>query len=145
MTMANGKIKWKVLGAFLHCRLPNGRLLSYFRPRLEMDENFGKPKVVFTGYATYKPGLWTNVSTYGGKLTENIVQAICRDIMAEAMLRAEDAGYKIILTVHDEIVAEVLKGEGDFAEFKRLLSVVPEWADGFPIVADGWRRERYGK
>ena len=145
VTMANGKIKWKVLGAFLHCRLPNGRLLSYFRPRLEMDENFGKPKVVFTGYATYKPGLWTNVSTYGGKLTENIVQAICRDIMAEAMLRAEDAGYKIILTVHDEIVAEVLKGEGDFAEFKRLLSVVPEWADGFPIVADGWRRERYGK
>lgn len=143
--MRGGKIKWKRLGAFLHCRLPNGRLLSYFKPRIGIDDRFGTPKMEFTGYATYKPGLWANCSTYGGKLTENIVQALCRDLMAEAMLRAEGRGYQIVLTVHDEIVAEMRKGEGDLAEFEAILSEVPEWAEGFPLVAEGWRRPRYGK
>ena len=143
--MSNGKIKFKVLGAFLHCRLPSGRLLSYFRPRIEMDEERGKPKLVFTGYATYKPGLWTTCSTYGGKLTENIVQALCRDLMAEGMLRLEAAGYPIVLTVHDEVVSEIDKDFGDVKEFERILTIVPEWAEGFPLVAEGWRRERYGK
>jgi len=145
VVMDNGHIKFKKLGAFLHCRLPNGRLLSYFAPRVEMDERFDKPKVTFTGYATYKPGLWTRCSTYGGKITENIVQGLCRDIMAEAMLRAEAAGYPIVLTVHDEIVSEVRKGEGDVAEFEKILTEVPAWATDFPVVAGGWRRERYGK
>lgn len=145
VVMSNGKIKWKVLGAFLHCRLPSGRLLSYFRPRIEIDEERGKPKLVFTGYATYKPGLWTTCSTYGGKLTENIVQALCRDLMAEGMLRLEAAGYPTVLTVHDEVVAEIPKNFGDVKEFERILTIVPEWAEGFPLVAEGWRRERYGK
>jgi len=143
--MAEGRIKWKVLGGFLHCRLPSGRLLSYFRPALEWDEKFGRAKITFTGYATYKPGLWTRTSTYGGKLTENIVQALSRDIMRDAMLRAEAGGYPIVLTVHDEVVSEIRKGEGDLAEFKALLAQTPEWAQGFPIAVDGWRRERYGK
>ncbi len=145
VVMDNGNIRFKRLGAFLHCRLPNGRLLSYFCPRVEMDERFGKPKVTFTGYATYKPGMWCRCSTYGGKLTENIVQALCRDIMAEAMLRVEAGGYPVVLTVHDEIISEIRKDEGDVAEFEGLLTEVPAWATGFPVVADGWRRERYGK
>jgi len=102
-------------------------------------------KITFTGYATYKPGLWTRTSTYGGKLTENIVQALCRDIMRDAMLRAEAGGYPIVLTVHDEVVSEIREGEGDLAEFKGLLAQQPEWAEGFPIAVDGWRRRRYGK
>lgn len=143
--MADGRIKWAVRGGFLHCRLPSGRLLSYFRPQLEWDADFGRMKITFTGYATYKPGLWTRTSTYGGKLTENIVQALCRDIMRDAMLRAEAGGYPIVLTVHDEVVSEIREGEGDLAEFKGLLAQQPEWAEGFPIAVDGWRRRRYGK
>jgi len=145
VSMAGGKIKWAVRGAFLHCRLPSGRLLSYFRPKVEWDKKFGRPKLTFLGHATYKPGLWTRCSTYGGKLTENIVQALCRDIMRDAMLRARAAGYPIVLTVHDEIAAEAPHGEGSLEEFERLLSQAPSWADGFPIAVEGWERERYGK
>ncbi len=145
VTMKNGKFKFKVVGAFLHIQLPSKRMLSYYMPRLEMDDRFGKPKVVFMGYATYRPGFWTKCSTYGGKLTENVVQAICRDIMAEAMIRVEAAGYSIVLTVHDEILSEVREGFGDLNEFINLLTVQPEWAPGFPMSAEGWRRPRYGK
>ncbi len=141
-----GHVRFKVLGRFLHCRLPSGRLLSYLDPRIDLDEKFKRPALHFTGYATYAPNLWIpNCKTYGGKLTENIVQALCRDIMAEAMLRAERAGYPIILTVHDEIVAEVPKGQGSLEEFKQILNERPKWALDFPIAADGWRAERYRK
>jgi len=84
--------------------------------------------------------------TYGGKLTENVVQALSRDLMAEAMLRAEASGlYKPILTVHDEIVVEVPTGKGSVSEFEALISEMPEWADGFPLEAEGWRGVRYRK
>ncbi len=141
-----GPVRFKVLGRFLHCRLPSGRLLSYLDPRMAIDEKYGRSGLHFTGYATYAPNLWIpNCKTYGGKLTENIVQALCRDIMAEAMLRAEAAGYPIILTVHDEIVAEVPKGWGSLEEFKQILSERPKWALDFPISASGWRATRYRK
>lgn len=141
-----GPVRFKVLGRFLHCRLPSGRLLSYLDPRIDLDEKFKRPALHFTGYATYAPNLWIpSCKTYGGKLTENIVQALCRDIMAEAMLRAESAGYPIILTVHDEIVAEVPKGQGSLEEFKQILNERPKWALDFPIAASGWRAERYRK
>lgn len=144
-----GRIRWKVIGDFLHCRLPSGRLLSYYKPRLAIDEKFGTPKVEFMGYATYKPGLWTTCSTYGGKLIENVVQALCRDLMRDAMLRVRKhfagAGLKVILTVHDEIVARAVKGRVEFEEFLHVLSIVSDWAEGFPLAWEGWARPRYGK
>jgi DNA polymerase len=78
-------------------------------------------------------------------ITENIVQAIARDIMAEAKLRARAAGYPPILTVHDEIVSEVPAGFGDVKEFEQILTEVPAWARGLPIAAEGWRGLRYRK
>tara|TARA_R110000824_G_scaffold21496_5_gene80063 strand:+ start:6655 stop:8898 length:2244 start_codon:yes stop_codon:yes gene_type:complete len=89
---------------------------------------------------------YTRQSTYGGKLTENIVQALSRDVMAEAMLRTSEGGtYIPLLTVHDEIVAEVRQGEGSVEDFENLISVLPEWAGGFPLDAEGWRGGRYRK
>ena len=103
-------IAWGFRGRFLHCRLPSGRLLSYLGPKVVVvDTDWGKrPEIQFWGVDTYTRQ-WIRTSTYGGKLTENVVQALCRDIMAEAMVRAEKEGYPIILTAHDEIVAEVPK------------------------------------
>ena len=110
-----------------------------------VDTDWGKrPEIQFWGVDTYTRQ-WIRTSTYGGKLTENVVQALCRDIMAEAMVRAEKAGYPIILTVHDEIVAEVPKGFGSVEEFNAILEAKPKWAYGFPIVAEGWRAVRYRK
>jgi DNA polymerase len=88
---------------------------------------------------------WVIETTYGGKLTENIDQAISRDLMAEAMLRLEAAGYPVILSVHDEIVSEIGKNEGDLEEFERIMSEVPAWAAGCPVAVEGWRGERYRK
>jgi DNA polymerase len=83
--------------------------------------------------------------TFGGHLTENIVQAISRDVMIEAMRRFEKSIYKPILTVHDEIIGEVKKGQGSVEEFCQIMKERPTWAKDFPIDAEGWRGPRYKK
>ena len=142
-----GKTIWATVNNFLHCRLPSGRVLSYYKPYLEMTLTpWKKMKNVlhFTGVDTYSKK-WSDQTTYGGKLVENVCQAVARDFMAEAMLRVEKAGYKTVLTVHDEIVVEMEEGKGSLEELENLMSVVPEWGLGCPIEAEGWIGKRYRK
>jgi DNA polymerase len=82
---------------------------------------------------------------YGGLIAENITQAAARDLLADAMLRVEDAGYPLVLTVHDELIAEVPIGFGDLKEFERLVSRIEPWADGLPVAAKGYRGKRFRK
>lgn len=137
------------VGKWLACRLPNGRCLWYYNPEaVEEGEWRGLPKytLYYDGKDNKKGGSWGRISTYGGMLTENIVQAISRDLMVEAMFRVELAGYPICLTVHDEIVAERLKNTGgDLKEFNRLMAENPSWAPGLPIGVAGWSGVRYRK
>ena len=88
---------------------------------------------------------WVRTTTYGGTLVENIVSAIARDIMAEAMLRCENLGYLIVMSIHDELVAMIRKLFGSIEEFVSILCEQPTWAPGCPIAAEGWRGERYRK
>ncbi|MCR9200704.1 MAG: DNA polymerase [Planctomycetaceae bacterium] len=88
---------------------------------------------------------WGWDRTYGGKLTENVVQAIARDFLCESMLRLEDHGYPIIATVHDEVIIELPEGEGTLDEFIELLSTVPRWGSGCPIASEGYEAKRYRK
>jgi DNA polymerase len=134
---------------FLHIRLPSDRLLSYYQPRVQKvwSDMFQEEqtKLTFMGVNSMSRQ-FCRQQTYGGKLTENVVQALSRDVMAEAMLRAEETGiYLPILTVHDEIVAEVPEGKGSVKEFESLISEKPDWADGLPLEAEGWRGVRYRK
>jgi DNA polymerase len=89
---------------------------------------------------------WNLTSTYGGKLVENITQAVARDIMAEAMLALDDAGYEIVLTVHDEIISEVdTDGERDVQAFTHIMEETPGWAKGLPVGVEAYESRRYRK
>lgn len=140
-------VAWFKKGKFLFCELPSGRKLSYYRPEIRYKETpWGEKRPTL-----YHEGLnsitrkWEMQHTYGGKLVENIVQAIARDLMAEAMLRIEEKGYEIVLTVHDEIIAEKKTGTGTVEEFQKLMAELPAWAKGCPIDVEGWKGTRYRK
>ena len=84
---------------------------------------------------------------YGGKIFENVISAYCRDLMADALVRAERDGLNPVLTVHDEIVGEVdtSAAQEAYAHLMHIMRQVPSWASGFPVDADGWVGMRYRK
>jgi DNA polymerase len=139
-------LQWLYRGGYLFCQLPSGRRLAYPEPKIaRVEKPWGlRDEISFMAVDT-KTKKWKREATYGGKLTENVTQAVARDVMNEAMFRAERAGYPIILTVHDEVVAEVPEHFGSLEEFEKLLSESPRWADGLPIAVEGWREKRYKK
>lgn len=149
-------IKWKTSVSLQHgikllyksgmllIRLPSGRSLAYARPRVEADIRFGKDKITFEGLDQTSKS-WGRIDTYGGKIAENLTQAIARDCLAEAMLRLDRAGYKIVAHIHDEVVLDVPKGEGSLEEVNKIMSQPIDWAAGLPLNADGFEAEYYKK
>jgi DNA polymerase len=131
---------------FLTITLPSGRALHYPFPRLEQAKKFDNTVVVFKDTSG---GKWADCrygdGAYGGLWVENVVSAISRDLLAAALARLEAAGYPVVLHVHDEVVCEVPIGVGSLEEFKRLLTTVPEWADGLPCAAKVREGERFAK
>lgn len=147
-------IAFKVFASILFARLPSGRSLCYIDPEIRektmpwLDYETGKKAkkltVSYMGVNSYTRQ-WTREYIYGGKWAENITSAVARDIMADAMIRLEEAGYETILSVHDELVCEAATDRIDEAEFDRLVTQLPPWADGLPIAAGGFTAERYRK
>ena len=132
-------------GALL-IELPSGRRLTYVKPRL-CENRFGRLALQHASMDQVKRTWVTNVDTYGGKLVENIVQAIARDCLAEAMLNLYEAGYKIVMHIHDEVVCEVpVDGaEETLKQMCTLMSRIPPWGDGIPLKADGYLTPFYRK
>jgi DNA polymerase len=132
---------------WMWCQLPSGRKLWYSNPRLvERETPWGalRTSVKCDGVNSVTKK-FEPFDLYGGLLAENIVQAVSRDLMASAMLRLEDAGYPIIMTVHDEVIAESSVENGTLAEFTDILCKLPSWAKGLPLTAEGWTGQRYRK
>ena len=130
--------------------LPSGRQLYYHRPRLEpSDRREGEMSISFMTYNSnpkYGQVGWSRMGTYGGRLTENIVQAVAHDILRHALVLLRVAGYPAVLHVYDEIVVEVPDGFGSLAEVERIMATMPSWAADWPIVASGgWVGRRYRK
>lgn len=150
-----GAVIWKVKkigkSKFLCCKLPSGRILYYFKPQVSQKKTpWGmKETLSYMGIDSQSASKrFTRVFTYGGKLVENIVQAIARDLMAEAMLRLKRGHndlLKLILTVHDELIAESKKGAVDPKEYGNVIAFVPKWAKGCPIDAEAKSMKRYRK
>ena len=140
-----GKVLCGVHDGFLFCRLPSGRCLAYYDPKIEMMKtSWGEMKhtITFMGMNSITRS-WERQTTYGGKLVENITQAVARDVMAAAMIRCEKAGYKINLTVHDELLSETQNG--NVKDFERLMCILPDWAVELPVKAEAWSGTRYKK
>jgi DNA polymerase len=127
-------------GAWLRIRLPSGRYLCYINPEVGDDG-----QISYMGVNQYTRQ-WAKIKTYGGKLAENVVQAWARDVLASNMAAIEQAGYEIVLTVHDELLTETPDSERySSTELARLMSVQPAWAPDVPLAAAGFETLRYRK
>ena len=125
---------------FMFIRLPSGRRLAYPRS-IVMKNDRGWPELTYEGKEENK---WKRIKTYGAKLCENIIQAIARDILAEAMIRIEAAGYPIVMHVHDEVVLEVPM-DAKVEDVEGIMSEVPDWARGLILAAAGYECPYYKK
>jgi DNA polymerase len=124
----------------LYLTLPSGRRLAY--PEAEIKEGERGAYIAFKGY---EKGKWQTCRGWSGIFTENAVSAVSRDLLAAAMQRVEAAGYRVVLHVHDELVCEIPEGFGDLEQFRRLVTELPQWANGLPIAAEPWTGTRYSK
>lgn len=128
---------------FMTVTLPSGRKLYYPFPVIA-ENHFGKPAVHYMGQDGNSKK-WGRLSTYGGKLTENIVQAIARDCLAAALERLDAAGYKTVMHIHDEAVIDCPADKADLEAVCKIMSQPIPWAQGLLLNADGFVSDYYKK
>lgn len=134
---------------FMTVQLPSGRKLFYANPVIKAKgaNPTMSSKALCYGGIDQKTSQWGEIDTYGGKLTENIVQAIARDLLGNSMLNMREAGFDIVMHVHDEVIAEI-PVDGYLDHYKKMVETmekVPEWALDFPLKADGYTTPFYLK
>ena len=135
-----GPLRFSVESGILFIELPSGRRLAYVKPRLG-ENRFGGISILYDGVTAGRK--WGTLETYGGKLTENIVQASARDLLVYGMHQVSQAGHRIVMHVHDEIVIETTTASVE--EICGLMATAPDWAVGLPLAADGYECEFYRK
>lgn len=141
----NKGLKFKYDGFSLTVELPSGRKLIYNNPSFTINK-FGSKSIRYRGMdQTTKQWGW--VDTYGGKLTENVVQAIARDILMYSMQALAFKGFDIVMHVHDEVVCEIINedSEGQLGKICYLMGSPIPWAEGLPLKAEGYTTPFYKK
>lgn len=125
---------------FLTLQLPSGRKLFYADPGTTPDDRIT--------YKEWDNGGWREAETYGGKLTENLTQAVGRDCLAFALDNLRRAGYRVVFHVHDEVIIELpdtQDADTALQDVVRIMSIVPPWAEGLPLNAAGWHGDFFTK
>lgn len=132
-------VKYRRDADALRCKLPSGRILSYWHADLGQD---GHLYYMGQNQTTRK---WERTETWGGKLVENIVQAVARDCLAVALLRLDDAGFQTLFTVHDEVIVEEPQGRRTWQDVAEIMGQPIEWAPGLLLRGDGYETTFYMK
>jgi len=134
-----GLLHFDMKDGWLRIKLPSGRYLSYRNAKIE------DARVTFEGVNQYTKK-WERIETYGGKLVENIVQAVARDVFMTGMVGAEEHGYEVCIRVHDELITETPDTpEYSVAQLASIMATNPSWAVGLPLAAAGFETHRYKK
>ena len=155
-----GPVRFKMVGSFLWLQLPSGRALCYpYAKILPVKTPWGQMKDALTFKTvpnvsnrkkivhvdSTNTSKWARISTYGGAISENVTQAVARDVLYEAQPRLERNGYPLILHVHDENVSECDASHGSVSEYEEIMCELPTWAKGLPVAASGFQSDRYKK
>ncbi|MDK8683464.1 DNA polymerase [Corynebacterium pseudodiphtheriticum] len=137
------KLGFTAESGILFITLPSGRRLAYVKPQLG-ENRWGGTSITYIGVTTGRK--WGRLETYGGKLVENIVQAVARDLLVHAMTLVAQAEHKIVMHVHDETVIDEPE-DSDFtiADACQLMTTPPDWAAGLPLDADDYECYYYRK
>lgn len=118
--------------------LPSGRKLYYVEPAVG-ENHWGGPSITYMG--VNDKNKWGRIETYGGKLVENVVQAIARDCLAQAIEHLEAAGLPVVFHIHDEVVIDTAAFDTNDAMLDKVVKIMSTpipWAEGLPLGADGW-------
>jgi DNA polymerase len=142
-----GRLKFERLPDRVLITLPSGRSLTYMNARMEdrrYNSSFGGQEIA---YDNAVHGHTRRRTTYGGKIVENVVQAFCRDLLADVMLRLDAAGWPIAFHVHDEVVGEIVIPRADeyLEAMQQIMRTPPAWAEGMPVFSIPCTMARYGK
>lgn len=135
-------LKFSYEKGIMFIELPSGRRLAYCKPRLGVNA-FGSECITYEGIGTGKK--WERIETFGGKICENIIQAVARDVLVESMMRLHKDGYRITMHIHDEVVLEVQDDVSSVEEVCRIMAITPSWAKDLPLNADGYECKFYKK
>ena len=129
----------------LFVKLSGGRKLCYWGARIKEDPMTGRESICYMG-VNQETKKWGETETWGGKLVENVTQAVARDCLAEAMQRVTSAGYNIVMHIHDEMIVDAPNERTDAAaEITELMSRTPEWAEGLPLKGETYETAFYKK
>ena len=128
---------------FMTIALPSGRKLYYAKPFIGQNR-FGGESICYSGVNQTSRKVET-IETYGGKLTENITQAVARDCLAESIERLEAAGYPVVFHVHDEVCIDIEESRANLADVCRIMAIRPEWAQDLPLKAEGYVSKYFKK
>ena len=143
-----GLITTSMKDGVLRIKLPSARYLHYQQPKLvRMKTSWGEVKPQLTYMAISSTShKWERTTTYGGKLTENVVQAVARDLLRDAMFRLQRNGFRVLGHVHDEVIAvPTFEMPMPLERMEAVMKQVPAWANGLPVDAEGWTGKRYRK
>lgn len=156
-TFTVGRVALRCGRSCLRIVLPSGRAIHYWRPhtrrvtkRIDTVDDAGNKvvrefEVEALRFFAADGKVMAPDETYAGKLAEHVTQAVARDLLGEALLRLESAGYPVVMHVHDAAAVEIAAGTGDVDEFCRTMARPPAWADGLPLRVEGYRAARFQK